>query len=64
MVMQYNSGKHCVFYHRYHVVWIIKYRFKVLGGELQHHVREINRQVCRENDVEKPTGISRWSFSS
>jgi len=57
MVLQYNTGRHCVFYYRHHVVWITKYHFKVLRGELQHRVREIIRQVCRENDVEIISGF-------
>ena len=32
--MQYDTGKHCVFYHRYHLVWSTKYRYKVLTGDL------------------------------
>ena len=32
--MQYSTGKHCVYYHRYHLVWSTKYRFKVLQGPL------------------------------
>ena len=27
--MQYDAGKHCVFYHRYHIVWLTMYRYKV-----------------------------------
>ncbi len=52
--MQYNTGKHCVFYHRYHIVWSTKYRFKVLTGDLRLRVRDICRQVCRENEVDCP----------
>ncbi|MCP4073644.1 MAG: IS200/IS605 family transposase [Hyphomicrobiales bacterium] len=55
--MQYQKGKHSVFYHRYHVVWITKYRFKVLKGAVQQRVREIIRQVCNENDVEIISGV-------
>ena len=55
--MQYQKGKHSVFYHRYHVVWITKYRFKVLKGAVQQRVREIIRQVCHENDVEIISGV-------
>ena len=55
--MQYQKGKHSVFYHRYHVVWITKYRFKVLQGAVQKRVREIIRQVCRENGVEIISGV-------
>ena len=50
--MQYDTGKHCVFYHRFHLVWSTKYRCKVLVGPVQLRVREICRQVCRENGVE------------
>lgn len=50
--MQYDVGKHCVFYHRYHVVWSTKYRLKVLRGDIQRRVREIVRRVCRENEVD------------
>ena len=55
--MQYDKGKHCVFYHRYHLVWSTKYRYKLLRGELQLRVREIIRQVCAENGVEILKGV-------
>ena len=56
-IMQYNTGKHCVFYHRYHLVWSTKYRYKVLQGNIQLRVREIIRQVCAENGVEIIRGV-------
>ena len=56
-VMQYQKGKHCVFYHRYHVVWITKYRYKVLTGAIRKRVRQIIRQVCAENGVEIISGV-------
>ena len=55
--MQYDIGKHCVFYHRYHLVWSTKYRYKLLLGDLQLRVREIIRQVCAENGVEILKGV-------
>ena len=55
--MQYDKGKHCVFYHRYHLVWSTKYRYKLLRGELQLRVREIIRQICAENGVEILKGV-------
>lgn len=57
MQMHDQKGKHSVFYHRYHVVWITKYRFKVLQGAIQKRVREIIRQVCSENGVEIISGV-------
>ena len=32
--MAYCTGSHTKFYHRYHIVWVTKYRFKVLQGEM------------------------------
>ena len=55
--MQYDKGKHCVFYHRYHIVWSTKYRYKVLSGDLRLRVREIIRQVCAENGVDIIRGV-------
>jgi putative transposase len=55
--MQYDKGKHCVFYHRYHVVWSTKYRFKILRGNIQRRVHEIIRRVCCENGVDIISGV-------
>ena len=55
--MQYDKGKHTTFYHRYHLVWITKYRYKVLYGDIRLRVREIIRQVCAENRVEIIKGV-------
>ena len=55
--MQYDAGKHCVFYHRYHIVWSTKYRYKVLTGALRLRVRDICRQVCAENEVDILRGV-------
>jgi putative transposase len=57
MFMQYNTGSHCVFYHRYHLVWSTKYRFKVLKGRVRLRVRDICRQVCHENEVDILRGV-------
>ncbi len=55
--MVYAKGCHTVFYHRYHIVWITKYRYKVLQGALRLRVRDIVRQVCREMGVEIVKGV-------
>lgn len=34
-----------------HIVWITKYRKKVLHGEIALRVREIIREICKANDV-------------
>ena len=55
--MQYQKGKHCAYYHRYHLVWSTKYRYKVLLGDVRLRVRDIIRQVCAENGVDIIQGV-------
>jgi haloacid dehalogenase-like hydrolase/Transposase IS200 like len=45
--MSYATGCHTVFHHRYHIVWVTKYRYKVLEGTLRERIRTIIRQVCQ-----------------
>jgi REP-associated tyrosine transposase len=56
-IMQYDTGKNWVFYHRYHLVWSTKYRYKVLPGGVRFWVRGIVRQVCGENRVDIIRGV-------
>ena len=55
--MHYDKGKHTTFYHRYHLVWITKYRYKALEDDVRLRIREIIRQVCVENRVEIIKGV-------
>ena len=55
--MHYDRGKHTVFHHRYHIIWITKYRFKVLKGDVRERVREVTRQVCGELGVAIISGV-------
>jgi len=54
---EYSTSSHTVFYHRYHVVWITKYRFKVLTGDLRLRVREIVAHVAEEMGVRILNGV-------
>jgi Transposase IS200 like len=38
------------FHHRCHIVWITKYRYKVLEGAVRERIRTIIWQVCRRPD--------------
>ena len=55
--MHYQKGKHCIYYHRYHIVWSTKYRYQVLEGQIRLRVRDIIRQVCAENGVDIIKGV-------
>ena len=53
----YTHGQHTVYHHRYHLVWITKYRYRVLQGELRLRVREIIAQVAEEMDIKIINGV-------
>jgi len=36
---------------KYHVVWVIKYRYKVLKGEVAVRTRDLLRQICMSRDI-------------
>jgi len=49
--MAYSTGSQTRFYHRYHVVWSTKYRYKVLRGAMRERIWEIIRQAYAEMGV-------------
>jgi putative transposase len=53
----YDKGKHTVFHHRYHIVWITKYRYKVLTHAMKTRVREIIAQVADEMNIKIENGV-------
>lgn len=48
----YRKGSHTVYDLKYHLVWITKYRKKVLMGPVAERVRELIRQICKANEVD------------
>jgi putative transposase len=55
--MTYATSSHAVFHHRYHIVWITKYRYKVLTRPMKERVREITRQICAQMGVRIIEGV-------
>ncbi len=53
----YNFGAHCVYDHRFHIVWCTKYRYKVLQGDIRERARTIIKQTCAELGVEIVDGV-------
>ena len=51
MMVEYRTSAHALWDVKYHLVWITKYRYKVLHGEVRLRVRDIIRQVCGEMGV-------------
>jgi putative transposase len=48
---EYRLGSHTVYDIKYHVVWVTKYRYKVLVGEIAARARDIIRQVCMAREI-------------
>ena len=55
--MSYSTGAHTTYHTRYHIVWITKYRYKVLSPEMRYRIREIIRQVCDQLQVKIIKGV-------
>ena len=47
----YRKGSHTVHDIKYHLVWITKYRYHVLQGDLALRVRDMIREVCIAQDA-------------
>ncbi|WP_341794888.1 IS200/IS605 family transposase [Rickettsia endosymbiont of Rhinocyllus conicus] len=54
---QYSNKSHTVYYHRYHIVWITKYRYKVLTYDIKKRVREIIALVAEELNIKIENGV-------
>ena len=51
-VAEYQSSRHAKYDIQYRVVWITKYRYKVLRGEVAERARELIRQTCEMREVQ------------
>ena len=48
----YRKSTHTVHDLKVHLVWITKYRYKVLSKQVGVRIRDIIRQTCEVNDIE------------
>jgi putative transposase len=44
---EYKRGSHTVWDCKYHIVWVTKYRYQVLGGDVGVRCRELVRETAR-----------------
>ena len=54
--MEYRYGSHTVFKIEYHFVWVTKYRFHVLKGDIALRTRELIRQICQAHEIRIVSG--------
>ena len=50
-MQEYRKGSHTVYDIKYHLVWITKYRYKILKGDMGIRIRDIIKEVCMSCDV-------------
>ena len=55
--MSYSSSSHAKFHTRYHLVWVTKYRYKVLTQAMRFRIREITRQICAQMGITILKGV-------
>ena len=48
---EYRKESHAVYDIKYHFVWITKYRYKILTGDIALRTRELLRQGCEANKI-------------
>ena len=55
--MKYRQGSHTKYKIEYHFVWVTKYRYQVLIGDVGLRVRELVRQTCEHLEIEVLRGV-------
>ncbi len=54
---EYRYHGHTVTLLAVHIVWVTKYRYKVLTGDIQQRCRELLVQICDAEDVRILNGV-------
>ena len=55
--MEYRYGSHTVYNIEYHFVWVTKYRYHVLTGDVALRVRDLVRQTCEAFEIKILKGV-------
>ena len=57
-----RAGNHTISQMQVHIVWVTKYRYKVLKGEIQKRCRELIMQICDAEDIRILKGSLIWDM--
>ena len=52
-----RNGNHTISQIQIHIVWVTKYRYGVLKGDIQKRCREIIIQICDAEDIRILKGV-------
>ncbi|MGZ7073408.1 MAG: IS200/IS605 family transposase [Candidatus Angelobacter sp.] len=50
-MVEYRQSAHAVYDIKYHLIWITKYRYKMLRGRIAERARDLIRQICQAREV-------------
>lgn len=50
-MVEYRQSAHAVYDIKYHVIWVTKYRYKVMHGRVAERTRELIRQIGQAREV-------------
>ena len=50
-MVDYRKGGHTLYDLKYHLVWITKYRYPVLRGDIALRARDLIREICQSREV-------------
>jgi putative transposase len=56
-MQNYKSGSYTIWDCKYHIVWITKYRFSVLTGDVGERCRELLREIARSQEMTIYAGV-------
>lgn len=48
---EYRKSSHAIYDIKYHIIWVTKYRYKILTGEIATRLRELLRQGCEAREI-------------
>jgi putative transposase len=51
-VTNYRKSSHTVYDIKFHIVWITKYRYKILKGNIAHRLVALLKQGCEAKEIE------------
>ena len=57
---KYRNGSHTVYDIKYHFVWITKYRYKILKGNVAFRLRELLVQGCEAYGIKILVLVKKW----
>jgi putative transposase len=56
-MLENRRGSHTVTRLTVHIVWVTKYRYQVLKGDIQKRCRELIIQICDAEDIKILKGV-------